>query len=187
MTNLNELTADSAALLAELLADGAGNGFYENSGATFMLMGELTKAQRGNMTDLKVKGLIETAEEDERGYWVIFSEAALLSTKSGRQWLRDYSQTEHSYLPWLSSARRMAGFTGAAPAPEGGAGAPANTEPATFTERMTHGLDALAEAVAESRDAATLKSLIKRLRAIEEQTNTLRREAQHRARYYGAE
>jgi hypothetical protein len=122
MTNLTELTADSAALLTELLTDGAGNGFYEDSGATFMLMGELTKAQRGNMTDLKVKGLIETAEEDERGYWVIFSEAALRSTKAGRQWLRDYSQADPSWLPWLSSAKRMAGFTGTAPAPEGAEG-----------------------------------------------------------------
>lgn len=83
------LTAASTALLNKLLEEGAGNGFYEDSHSTFMFNGDLTQAEKGNLLDLKVKGLVST-QDDDRGYWVVFSDEALALHPEGVEWLEFY-------------------------------------------------------------------------------------------------
>ena len=78
-----ELTPGSMRLLNKLLKDGAGNGFYEESNSTFMLNGELSQSEKGNLLDLKVKGYVST-QDDDRGYWVIFTDKALMLSHEGR-------------------------------------------------------------------------------------------------------
>lgn len=80
------LTTASAALLDKLLQEGAANGFYETSRAAFMMNGDLTQAEKGNLLDLKVKGLVST-QDDDRGYWVVFSDEALALHPEGVKWL----------------------------------------------------------------------------------------------------
>ena len=60
-----DLTTDSAALLERIKRE-----MYEFDGeSAYLLRGELTKAEAGNLMDLKKKGLVETQEEDG-GLWV---------------------------------------------------------------------------------------------------------------------
>ena len=85
-----ELTPGSMRLLQKLLKDGAGNGFYEESNSTFMFPSELTQSEKGNLLDLKVKGYVST-QEDDRGYWVIFTDKALALSHEGRLHLSFYA------------------------------------------------------------------------------------------------
>ena len=69
----DQLTPASAALLnkIEFECDLFGGG---ESGEVIFLPGELSKAEAGNLLDLKVKGLVETCEEERGRFWIILTD-----------------------------------------------------------------------------------------------------------------
>ena len=72
MINPTSLTPASADLLNKIefecdLFDGG------ESGEVPFLLGELSKAEAGNLLDLKVKGLITTCDDKDGRYWVILT------------------------------------------------------------------------------------------------------------------
>tara|TARA_R100001086_G_C11746009_1_gene233922 strand:+ start:380 stop:634 length:255 start_codon:yes stop_codon:yes gene_type:complete len=69
----DQLTPASAALLNKIefecdLFDGG------ESGEAIFLPGQLSKAEAGNLLDLKVKGLVETCEEEHGKFWIILTD-----------------------------------------------------------------------------------------------------------------
>ncbi len=69
---MQELTAASAALLVKCVNEAE---FESMEGGMNEAYVSFTPAERGNLTDLKKKGYVETCEEDGY-YWVFFTEKA---------------------------------------------------------------------------------------------------------------
>jgi hypothetical protein len=76
MTTFNKLTPASAALLVKMINE-AEYESPEEGGMSDALMA-FTSAERGNLSDLKKKGIVTTLNDEETpGYiWVIFEEPA---------------------------------------------------------------------------------------------------------------
>lgn len=69
------LTVDSKALYAQMIMAAEYENYYNVNGFNLALM-KFTKEQRGNLSDLKKKGLVETSTDaDTPGYlWVEFTD-----------------------------------------------------------------------------------------------------------------
>lgn len=69
---MENLTTASAQLLAKCIASAE---FEGDNGMDEALM-NFTPQERGNLSDLKKKGFLETCEEEQGQFWVIFTEKA---------------------------------------------------------------------------------------------------------------
>ena len=68
-----KLTNGSAKLLARLIAEAD----YESSDSSMLeALTDFNSNERGNLTDLKKKGFLETVEDDGGFFWVIFKDPA---------------------------------------------------------------------------------------------------------------
>ena len=75
MTAIEKLTPASVALLVKMINEAE----YEGDAEMEVALMKFTPAERGNLSDLKKKGYVDTVvDEDVKPYiWVYFEEAAL--------------------------------------------------------------------------------------------------------------
>ena len=65
------LTVDSKALFVKMICQADYDSEDNNIGEALM---EFTQAEKGNLSDLKKKGMVETCEEGQGAHWVIFND-----------------------------------------------------------------------------------------------------------------
>lgn len=76
---LRSLTPASAELYIRMIGEAQYENYYNNDNYDKLALCEFTKTERGNLSDLKKKGLVETFDDpDVPGYlWVEFTDAEL--------------------------------------------------------------------------------------------------------------
>lgn len=81
MTNLTDLTLKSGALYIKMIGEAEYDN-YDNSEDGFPLaLMDFTREERGNLADLKKKGLVETSTDPDTPYiWVEFTNVELART-----------------------------------------------------------------------------------------------------------